>query len=151
MKVEIAIQNPEDLDTQRLYALLKLRTHVFIVEQRSSYPDLDGSDLAEGTVHLSAWEDGELLCTVRILDVHGEDPHIGRVATKLEARGRGVAGMLMERAVDMCRTDARIHLGAQTQLEGWYGKFGFERCGEDFDDDGIMHLPMIRKAVAASA
>ena len=151
MSVEIAIQNPDDLDTKRLYALLQLRTHVFIVEQRSSYPDLDGLDLAQGTVHLSAWEEGELLCTVRILDVHGTDPHIGRVATKLEARGRGIAGMLMERAVAMCRTDAQIHLGAQTRLEGWYGKFGFERCGEDFDDGGIMHLPMIRKAVKTSA
>jgi len=137
MSVEIAVQTPGDLDTERLYALLKLRTHIFIVEQRSSYPDLDGMDLTEGTV--------------RILDVNGEEPHIGRVATKIEARGRGLAGQLMERAVALCRPDAQIHLGAQTQLESWYGKFGFERCGEDFDDDGIMHLPMIRKAVAASA
>ncbi|UYQ77978.1 GNAT family N-acetyltransferase [Glutamicibacter sp. JL.03c] len=151
MSVEIAVQAPGDLDTERLYALLKLRTHIFIVEQRSCYPDLDGLDLAEGTVHLSTWEDGEILCTVRILDVHGEEPHIGRVATKVEARGRGLAGQLMERAVALCRPDAQIHLGAQTQLESWYGKFGFERCGEDFDDDGIMHLPMIRKAVEASA
>ncbi|MGP9526925.1 MULTISPECIES: GNAT family N-acetyltransferase [Micrococcaceae] len=151
MSVEISIHKPEDLSTEQLYALLKLRTHVFIVEQRSSYPDLDGLDLVQGTLHLGAWEDGDLLCTVRILDIHGENPHIGRVATKAEARGRGLAGTLMKQAVFMCRPDVQIHLGAQTQLEDWYGKFGFERCGEDFDDDGIMHLPMIRRAATASA
>ncbi|WP_204720258.1 GNAT family N-acetyltransferase [Glutamicibacter sp. FR1] len=140
----ISIYKPDELSMDLLYSILKLRADVFIAEQRSCYPDIDGRDLDAGTVHLIVAEDGKVLSTVRIMDIDSCAPRIGRVATAAEARGRGLAGELMQRAVDLCAPDAQIQLSAQTQLEGWYGKFGFQRSGEDYDDDGIMHLPMIR-------
>ncbi|MGZ2225273.1 GNAT family N-acetyltransferase [Glutamicibacter nicotianae] len=140
----ISIYNPDELSIDLLYSILELRAEVFIVEQRSCYPDIDGRDLDAGTVHLVAAEDGKVLSTVRIMDIDGGTPRIGRVATAAEARGSGIAGELMQRAVELCAPDAQIQLSAQTQLEGWYGKFGFQRSGEDCDDDGIMHLPMMR-------
>ena len=56
----------------------------------------------------------------------------------------------MKQAVGLCQPHAQIQLSAQTQLESWYGKFGFQRSGADYDDDGIMHLPMIRDGGKAS-
>ena len=41
-----------ELTPQGLYALLKLRVDVFVVEQHCAYPELDGRDLEPGTVHL---------------------------------------------------------------------------------------------------
>src|SRR5690348_10062756 len=41
-----------ELDTTTLYALLKLRTDVFVVEQACPYPELDGRDIEPGTRHL---------------------------------------------------------------------------------------------------
>lgn len=139
-----SIYTPDELSIDLLYSILKLRADIFIAEQRSCYPDIDGSDLDSGTVHLVAAEDGKVLSTVRIMEVDSCTPRIGRVATAAEARGRGLAGELMQRAVALCAPDAQIQLSAQTQLEGWYGTFGFQRSGEDYDDDGVMHLPMIR-------
>ncbi len=40
-----------DLDGSTLYALLRLRVDVFVVEQRAAYPELDGRDLEERTRH----------------------------------------------------------------------------------------------------
>ena len=73
-----------------LYSILKLRADVFIAEQRSCCPDIDGRDLDAGTVHLVVAEDGKVLSTVRIMDIDSCAPRIGRVATAAEARGRGL-------------------------------------------------------------
>ncbi|MGO2937851.1 MAG: GNAT family N-acetyltransferase [Glutamicibacter arilaitensis] len=150
MTVSISIFKPAELPQQLFYAVLKLRADVFIVEQQSCYPDIDGHDLDEDTVHLCALEDGKVLCTVRIMEIGSPSPRIGRVATASSARGRGLAGELMKQAVGLCQPHAQIQLSAQTQLESWYGKFGFQRSGADYDDDGIMHLPMIRDGGKAS-
>ena len=41
----------KDLDVATLYALLKLRVEVFVVEQAAPYPELDGRDLLAETRH----------------------------------------------------------------------------------------------------
>src|SRR5438034_1116433 len=41
-----------DLDGPTLYALLRLRVDVFVVEQQCPYPELDGRDLSPSTVHV---------------------------------------------------------------------------------------------------
>lgn len=88
----ISIYKPDELSMDLLYSILKLRADVFIAEQRSCCPDIDGRDLDAGTVHLVVAEDGKVLSTVRIMDIDSCAPRIGRVATAAEARGRGLAG-----------------------------------------------------------
>jgi ElaA protein len=48
----------DDLDAATLYALLRLRVDVFVVEQHCPYPELDGRDREPGTVHLWLEHDG---------------------------------------------------------------------------------------------
>ncbi len=133
-----------ELSTTELYRLLQLRCEVFIVEQRSPYPDVDGRDAEPGTRHL--WfQDGErVLSALRVVQ-DGGDRSIGRVATARDARGRGLSGRLVQAALTLCAGHA-VDIGAQTYLEGWYARFGFMRTGPDYDEDGVMHLPMRRDA-----
>ena len=76
----------KDLDAATLYELLKLRVEVFVVEQATPYPELDGRDLLAETRHF--WlegPDGEVICTLRLMEEHagGEKAfRIGRVCTK---------------------------------------------------------------------
>ena len=35
---------------------------------------------------------------------------------------------------------------AQAHLEEFYGDLGFERRGEPYDEDGILHVEMIRRS-----
>ena len=127
------------------YSLWKLRQDVFVVEQDCPYPDLDGRDLAPETRHVVMEDDdGVVLGCARVLD-DGDEWRIGRVALHRTARGQGWADRLMEAALQVC-PDRDVVLDAQTPLAGWYAGFGFEVCGPEFLDDGIPHLPMVRRA-----
>ena len=133
-----------ELDPTTAYAVWRLRQRVFVVEQRAPYPDLDGRDLEPTTRHLLVDEAGELVAYLRLLD-DGKEARIGRVVVAPEARGRGYADQLMR--VAMLETgDRAVVLDAQTGLAGWYATFGFEVTGPEFDDDGVLHLPMRREA-----
>ena len=133
-----------DLDTTTLYALLKLRVDVFVVEQKCAYPELDGRDIEPGTRHLWLQRGDEILAYLRILD-DGDAERIGRVVTAPDARGAGHGAALMAEALTVIG-NRRSVLEAQAHLAGFYARFGFEQTGPEYLEDGIPHIPMIREA-----
>jgi ElaA protein len=147
----------EDLDASTLYALLKLRAEVFVVEQTCPYLDPDGADLLPTTRHFwLAGPNGSVYATLRLvadsMPGTGDERafRIGRVCTGAAARGRGYAGLLMEAALaetgpHLCR------INAQTYLTDMYGSRGFVQDGEEFVEDGIPHVPMLRPAASSSS
>jgi ElaA protein len=131
-----------ELTPFEVYALLRVRVDVFVVEQECPYPELDGRDLEPETLHLWFEDDGVVAATIRILD-DGETRAIGRVATAAGYRGRGLAARLIEDGIALCG-DVPITMGAQEYLEDWYGRFGFRKSGPGYVEDGIPHVPMRR-------
>ncbi|MBC9248956.1 acyltransferase [Pseudomonas alcaligenes] len=143
-----------ELSLHELYALLALRSRVFVVEQNCPYLDVDGQDLLADTCHLLAWQDGALLAYLRLLDpsTQGGDVVIGRVVIAPEARGSGLGHALMERALLACAErwpGLPIYLSAQAHLQGYYGRYGFVAVGEVYLEDDIPHIGMRRPASAA--
>ncbi|MGK5678520.1 GNAT family N-acetyltransferase [Actinoplanes sp. URMC 104] len=132
-----------DLDTTSLYAILKLRADVFVVEQQCAYGDLDGRDDEPGTRHLWFTRDGEVRAYVRILN-DGDVERIGRVVTAKTARGAGLAGRLMEEALTIIGNRPSV-LDAQAYLVDFYARYGFRPTGPEFLEDGIPHVPMRRE------
>ena len=144
---QIRVASFADLTTEQLYAVLRLRVDVFVVEQDCAYSELDGRDTEPTTEHLWVEVDGEVAAYVRVLEGDGH-AIIGRVATARGHRERGYAAQLVGEA--LARIDnRRTEIGAQAYLEEWYRQFGFERSGPDYDEDGIRHLPMVREAPGA--
>lgn len=144
MSEEFSVEHLSTMDPVTLYAVLKLRTDVFVVEQDCAYPELDGRDLEPGSLQVRAESDGRLTAALRIL-VDDDALRIGRVVAHPDARGTGVAGRLFAYALEQCgRIDpqARIVLDAQAPLQGWYESFGFTVTGGKFLEDGIPHIPM---------
>ncbi|OLT17570.1 GNAT family N-acetyltransferase [Serinicoccus sp. CNJ-927] len=132
-----------DLDNRVLHDLLRLRVDVFVVEQECAYPEIDGRDVEETTVHLWTDVDGGVAATVRILVDDDGTRHLGRVATHRDHRGQGYAAALLREGLDRLGPGP-VHLGAQAHLEQWYARLGFRRSGPDYLEDGIPHLPMVR-------
>jgi ElaA protein len=132
-----------ELDTATLYALLRLRVDVFVVEQRCPYPELDGRDAEPGTRHL--WIDGEdgPSAYLRLLADPGGVARIGRVVVAKHARGAGLATDLMSAALGLAG-DRPCVLAAQTYLADYYARLGFVPTGPEYVEDGIAHLPMRR-------
>lgn len=133
-----------DLDVTTLYNILRLRVDVFVVEQECAYPELDGRDLEPGARQLWAESSGEIVATLRMLD-DGPAVRIGRVATAAGARSSGLAGRLLQRALELAG-DREVVLDAQSHLQRWYERFGFARVGDEYVEDGIPHVPMRRSA-----
>lgn len=137
-----------ELDPATLYALLRLRVDVFVVEQACPYPELDGRDLEPATRHLWLEDAGVPVAYLRLLD-DGRDAgagrlglyRIGRVATAASHRNQGVATVLVRAALELCH--GPVVLDAQAHLQPWYERLGFAATGPVYvDADGIPHVPM---------
>ena len=139
-----------ELAPATLYALLRLRVDVFVVEQQCPYPELDGRDGEPGTEHL--WLDDEAGPTsyLRLLVDPERTWRIGRVCTRGDARGRGLAAILLAAALERVGHEAVV-LDAQSHLAQWYARFGFDVVGPQFLEDGIPHVPMRRAASTVEA
>lgn len=139
------------LSPAQLYAMLQLRSRIFVVEQQCIFLDLDGLD--EDAHHLFGWNDASrtlLLCGVRILapGVAYDEPSIGRVITAASARGAGTGRLLMQRAIAACGAmypGRAIRIGAQRYLEGFYASLQFRTVSDPYDEDGIPHVTMLRE------
>jgi ElaA protein len=134
----------DQLSTRDLYALLRLRSEVFVVEQDCVFLDLDDRDHEPTAEHLWTVDDVGVTATVRLLDEGGGTWSIGRVVARADVRSRGVAAHLMRAALDRLREleATTVHLGAQAQLREWYARFGFTQSGPRYLEDGILHVPM---------
>ena len=140
-----------ELTVDELYAILQLRSEVFVVEQNCIYHDPDGKD--KFGWHLMALEDGKLVAYTRILPagISYSDPSIGRVVTSPVKRRSGLGKLLMRKAIEQCELlfgKTSITLGAQLYLKSFYESLGFFVSGKEYIEDGIPHITMSRKATA---
>lgn len=133
----------DQLTAAQLYALLRLRSDVFIVEQEAAYADVDGLDLLPSTVHLWWQPDSAMQACLRLLTEPDGTARIGRVCTVRDARGTGLGAVLMAAAVEHLGNVPMV-LDAQTYALRFYEKFGFVAAGETYLEDGIEHVTMRR-------
>ena len=147
--MRIVTSDLDGLDTRTAYDVWRLRQQVFVVEQDCPYPDLDGRDLEPTTRHVVLLDEDDddpvVVGTLRVLD-DGDWARIGRVVVAPSARGRGLAALLMDEAMGLCG-DREVRLDAQTGLTAFYEGYGFAVTGPEFDEDGVMHVPMARAAL----
>jgi ElaA protein len=134
-----------------LYQVLQQRQDVFILEQQCFYQDFDGLD--QGAHHLLGWreQDGKrtLAAYLRCLapGVKYPEMSLGRVLCSKAARGSGIGRELLAQGIvhaERQHPGQRIRIGAQRYLEGFYASFGFVTVSEPYDEDGIIHVDMLR-------
>ena len=135
------------LHARTLYALLQLRTEVFVMEQTCVFQDMDGADAQ--CFHLLGERDGALHAYARLVPagLKFNEASIGRVVTLPAARGGGLGHVLMREAVQALQGlwgVQRIRIGAQAHLEAVYRQHGFEPDGAIYIEDGIDHIEMLR-------
>ena len=65
MQLHWLLKKFDDLTTTELYAVLKLRNEVFVVEQNCIYQDADDKDLL--CYHFMGWSNGMLVAYTRII------------------------------------------------------------------------------------
>ena len=128
------------LSAAALYELLRFRQGIFVVEQASPYPDLDGLD--QQAWHLLLRVDGGLAGYARLIP---SPLRIGRVAVATALRRHGLGRRLMDETLLFCRArypGQPVMLTAQSHLVPFYRSYGFDPTGAPFDDFGVAHVDM---------
>jgi ElaA protein len=135
----------DQLDAATLYAILRLRSDVFIVEQECAYADVDGLDLLSSTRHLWLTGDGPRpIAYLRLLaEPDGTTVRIGRVCVSPDARRRGLAAQLMAAALEIVDDHPSV-LSAQVYAADLYAAAGFVAEGDEYLEDDIPHVTMRR-------
>lgn len=140
----------QELQLEELYAFMALRQEVFVVEQDCPYLDADGKDQLGWHVMLFD-EKGQLGAYTRLLPPgvsYEKYSSIGRVVSSEHVRGKGYGKAVMERSIQAIKElfpEAAIKISAQTYLLKFYNDLGFQEVGEEYLEDDIPHIGMIRE------
>ncbi|SFE34364.1 ElaA protein [Lentibacillus persicus] len=143
-----SIKSFQQLSNDNLYALLKLRVEIFVVEQECAYPELDGYD--KQAIHYFLKNGDEIAANVRILPANTvfNEVSIGRVAVAKKYRGRDFGRQIMRKAIAYITDEWHetvIKIEAQEHLKKFYTDLGFRQVSESYLDDGIPHIDMLWK------
>ena len=139
-----------ELAPATLYAILELRSRIFVVEQNCVFLDMDGVDSA--CEHLCGFdENNRLLAYLRLVPpgVKCVEPSLGRLVVAQDARRHGLARRAIELGLERLRErypGQTIRIGGQRYMEAFYASMGFVATGEPYLEDGIPHVEMIRVA-----
>lgn len=133
-----------------LARIYRARQEVFSIEQNCVYLDADAAD--EQSFHIAAWSPAHdlPLAYARVVDagVKYAEPSMGRVITTAAARGTGLGRELVRRVLVFADAELPglgLRISAQSRLRRFYEGFGFVGEGEDYLEDGIPHVEMLRR------
>jgi len=141
--MQVIFKNFEELSTKELYEILKARAEIFVVEQNCVYHDLD--DIDYRSLHIYYESEGSVTAYLRAF-IKDEETHtvqVGRVLT-LE-HGKGLGGKLLKDGIEIIEKRMKaekIFIEAQCYATGFYERFGFRICSDEFLEDGIPHVQM---------
>lgn len=131
----------DNLTTQELFNIYKLRVDVFVVEQQCPYHEIDDIDLESYHIYLQN-DNTKILAYCRLYKI--EDAyHIGRVIASPKRKRYGT--QIMKTAIEFAKQTLHadtIIIEAQTYAQKFYEKLGFAQTSEPFDEDGIEHIQM---------
>jgi len=137
-----------ELNVNELYALLRLRSEVFVLEQHCIFLDMDNND--QKAFHTIGFIGDEVVASTRLFDkniMYDGYQSIGRVVGSPRHRGLGIGKALMQYSISECERlfgKGPIKIGAQLYLKKFYNEQGFEQSGDVYLEDEIDHIPMIR-------
>ncbi len=142
----------KELSVDDLYAVMKVRQEVFVIEQDCIYQDMD--DLDKFAWHLigttkNSSESPGFIAYLRVVfpNYKYKEPSIGRLLTVKSVRGTGLGKELLRQALYKMSSvypKQAIRISAQQHLKEFYCNFGFAQVYEPYDEDGIAHIEMLR-------
>lgn len=141
--MECIVKHFQELTTEELFLIYKLRVSVFVVEQQCPYQEVD--DFDRQAYHVLFQNQEGLQGYLRVLPQGTVFPEvsIGRVISV--KRRCGIGSQLLTKGIETAKEkfDAKtILIEAQTYAKPFYERAGFKQTSEEFLEDGIPHIQM---------
>lgn len=143
--IEWRVSRFDELSIYELYAILRLRGKVFVVEQNAPYLDMDDKD--QKALHLHGYIDGHLIAYSRLFKagVYFEEASVGRVVVDADYRTYGYGRQLLAKSLELMESslnESSIRISAQLYLRKFYESYGFVAFGNVYLEDGLPHICM---------
>jgi len=143
-----------ELSLDEFFEIARVRTEVFFLEQRIDEEELDERDREETTEHVWISDDRGVAAYLRVVvDAQPQEGNrdarrlIGRVVTRADRRGQGLARRLIEHVIERHGHEP-LALHSQSYIQPLYAALGFEPYGDEYVEAGIPHVSMYRAATA---
>ena len=145
--IDIKVKTFKELTIDELHDLLQLRVEVFVVEQDCVYQDIDGKD--KKALHIIGFKNDKVVAYIRAFKSgdYFKYASIGRVVVTENEREHKYGYDIMKASIEAVENhfkETTIKLSAQTHLKRFYNNLGFKEIGEEYLEDGIPHIAMIR-------
>ena len=145
--LQINIKSFSELSTIELYAILQLRSEVFVVEQDCVYQDIDYKD--QKAIHVLGYNNEKLIAYTRIFKPgdYFNEASIGRVVVAKNERINKYGYQIMEVSIQAVKNyfnETTIKISAQKYLKKFYESLGFVMFGDEYLEDGITHIAMLK-------
>lgn len=137
----------QELSIDELYAILQLRSEIFVVEQDCVYQDIDFKD--QQALHVMGFKNNQLVAYTRLFKPNDyfEYASIGRVVVRAGERHLNYGYDIMNASIEAIKdvySETKIKISAQTYLKRFYNNLGFVEVGEGYLEDGIPHIGMLK-------
>ena len=145
--MKFLVKKFKELTINELYAIFQLRAEVFIVEQDCVYQDLDFKD--QKALHVFGFKNNKIIAYTRIFKPgdYFKEASIGRVIVDAKERKFGYGHDLMKASIKVIQkkfNTLKITISAQVYLKNFYESHGFKKVGDEYLEDGIPHIEMLR-------
>ncbi|KQC30641.1 GNAT family N-acetyltransferase [Flagellimonas eckloniae] len=146
--MDVMVKTFEELSNLELYQILRLRSEVFVVEQDCVYQDLDNKD--QKAIHVLGVKNNNVVAYTRIFKPgdYFDNASIGRVVVEKNERKYGYGKEIMTaslKEIGKSFPATPIELSAQIYLIKFYVALGFSSIGEEYLEDGIPHIRMVKE------
>ncbi|MDG1811821.1 MAG: GNAT family N-acetyltransferase [Polaribacter sp.] len=146
--MEFLVKEFYQLSLDELYRILQLRSEIFVVEQDCVYQDLDFKD--QHALHVIGIKKNQIIAYTRIFKPgeYYKEASIGRVVVDEKERKFGYGHDLMKASIKTILekfNTTEITISAQVYLKKFYESHGFKKVGDEYLEDGIQHVEMIKK------
>ena len=143
----VSVKSFKELTTRDVYAVLQLRSEIFVVEQNCVYQDIDGKDFK--AFHGLGYKDNNLVAYTRIFKPgdYFKEASIGRVVVKKSERKHKYGYVIMQESIAAVKEhlqETTIKISAQKYLLKFYNNLGFKEEGEEYLEDGLQHMVMYK-------
>ena len=146
MTIQFRIKTFNELTLSELYAIMDLRSKVFVVEQNCVYQDLDNKD--QKALHLIGEIENKIVAYSRLFKPgdYFDLACIGRVVIDADYRDKKWGHLLIQEGIKGVLkhyNETKIKISAQLYLKKFYESNGFVAQGKVYLEDDIDHIEMV--------
>ena len=134
-----------EMSGREAFCIFRLRSEVFVAEQKITLPELDNQDLRSIHVFLLNTDKTDALATCRIFQNDQGVWTLGRVVISDIARGEHLGQKMLEAVHEYLKNELHadsIFCHAQAYVQKFYEKLGYETEGNYFLEGGVKHIGM---------